>query len=219
MQAPSFLASTMDELQKIDWRGALYGCYLLNDLTLEALQAAREIYRGLDLTLEHMNVWQRRLEEVRSPSEAVDYLSMLLEQFWQWRNESTDKYAELLLQVKHYIMKHYHNDRLSLQEAADYVNVSPSHLSKVFSQETGQTFIEFLTHTRIRKAMELLQTTHAKSYEIAHQIGYNDAHYFSNLFKRITGMTTTRFRKEAELTGSHKAIEGAGYEQSNWKVK
>ncbi|MNR34343.1 HTH-type transcriptional regulator YesS [compost metagenome] len=68
-------------------------------------------------------------------------------------------------------------------------------MSRVFSQETGQTFIEFLTQIRIRKAMELLKSTSSKSYEIAFLVGYNDPHYFSNLFKRITGMTPKEFRK------------------------
>jgi two-component system response regulator YesN len=50
--------------------------------------------------------------------------------------------------------------------------------------------------------MEFLQTTSAKSYEIAFQVGYNDAHYFSNLFKRITGMTTKEFRKKGNIVQS-----------------
>jgi two-component system response regulator YesN len=66
-----------------------------------------------------------------------------------------------------------------------------------------------LTQTRIQKAMELLLTTHAKSYEVAFLVGYNDAHYFSNLFKRVTGVTTKQFRKNGGLTLE---MKGDGYE-------
>ena len=119
-----------------------------------------------------------------------------------------DKYAGLLNKVKEYMHTNYNKDSISLQDAAEHVNVSPSHLSKVFSQETGQTFIEYLTQIRIRKAMELLKTTSAKSYEIADQVGYNDAHYFSSLFKRVTGMTTTEFRKNGLSKGYITGLEG-----------
>jgi two-component system response regulator YesN len=107
-----------------------------------------------------------------------------------------ERYGELLAKAKQFIKDHYGEDTLTLQEVAEHVNVSPSHLSKVFSQETGQTFIEYLTQIRMRAAMELLRTSAAKSYEIAYQIGYNDAHYFSSLFKRVTGMTTREYRKQ-----------------------
>jgi two-component system response regulator YesN len=106
-----------------------------------------------------------------------------------------DKYSDMLIKVKDFIQSRYDQDSISLQDAADYVKVSPSHLSKVFSQETGQTFIEYLTQIRIGKAKELLKATTRRSYEIAHLVGYSDAHYFSNLFKRITGQTTREFRK------------------------
>ncbi|MNR26601.1 Arabinose operon regulatory protein [compost metagenome] len=101
----------------------------------------------------------------------------------------------MITKVKEYIQLNFEKDNFSLQDAAQYVNLSPNYLSRVFSQETSQTFIEYLTQIRIRKAMDLLKSTSAKSYEIAFLVGYNDPHYFSNLFKRLTGMTPKEFRK------------------------
>ncbi|ANY67235.1 hypothetical protein BBD42_12725 [Paenibacillus sp. BIHB 4019] len=211
----AFVASFAAGLQQLDWRGAFYGYYLLNDLTIEAVHIAKSIQRNPDMPKEQLDKLQRAMSEVRSQEDACCYLQTLLAQFWQWRAGAADKYAEMLSQVKDYILKHYGDDHLSLNDAAEHVRVSPSHLSKVFSQETGQTFIEFLTHTRIRKAMELLQASNAKSYEIAHQVGYNDAHYFSNLFKRVTGMTTTQFRKQQEQDGSAQTAEGVHHHASS----
>ncbi|WP_341279596.1 response regulator [Paenibacillus sp. FSL H8-0537] len=210
----AFVASFAAGLQQLDWRGAFYGYYLLNDLTIEAVHIAKSIQRNPDMPKEQLDKLQLAMSEVRSQEDACCYLQTLLAQFWQWRAGAADKYAEMLSQVKDYILKHYGDDHLSLNDAAEHVRVSPSHLSKVFSQETGQTFIEFLTHTRIRKAMELLQASNAKSYEIAHQVGYNDAHYFSNLFKRVTGMTTTQFRKQQEQGGSSPAAGGVYHHAS-----
>ncbi|NOV03633.1 response regulator transcription factor [Paenibacillus planticolens] len=198
-KAESFVRSFASVLQHTDWQSSLIGYYILNDLTLEVFRSARDSYPNIanfDMTLD---VMQNAIEAIRSWEESCAYLIRLSEQYWQWRAGASDKYGDMLIKVKKYIHDHYDKDYFSLQDAADHVNLSPGHLSKVFSQEIGQTFIEYLTQTRIRKAMELLQTTQSKSYEIAFLVGYNDAHYFSNLFKRVTGMTTKQFRKTGQL--------------------
>lgn len=188
--------SLAEGLRKTDWRSDLYGFYLLSDLTLEAFQTAKSLYRNLDGMEEALQRFQQAIGDVASWEDASRYLTLLAEQFWKWRSGAADRYGDMLEQAKQFILRHYGQDRLALQDVADHVCVSASHLSKVFSQETGQTFIEFLTQARIRRAIELLQTTNLKSYEIAHQVGYSDPHYFSNLFKKITGMTTKDFRKQ-----------------------
>jgi two-component system response regulator YesN len=87
---------------------------------------------------------------------------------------------------------------LSLNEAAGQVNLSPSHFSTVFSQETGQTFKEYLTEVRIKRAKELLRSTTLKSFEISYQIGYSDPHYFSYVFRKHTGLSPTEYRQQAQ---------------------
>ncbi|MFC5529796.1 response regulator [Cohnella yongneupensis] len=201
--------SLSEGLRKVDWRSDLYGFYMLNDLTLEVFQTAKSMYRNLDGAEASLQRFQQMIGDIASWEDASRYLAKLAEQFWQWRNGAADRYADMLEQAKTYILRNFGQDRLSLQDVADHVCVSASHLSKVFSQETGQTFIEFLTHARIRRAMELLQTTSDKSYEIAHQVGYSDAHYFSNLFKKVTGMTTKDFRKQGRTDAASADWEGA----------
>jgi two-component system response regulator YesN len=198
----SFVKEFANDLKDIRWDSSPIGYYILNDLTLEVFRSAKDMYRHWEATEETLKQLQQLIGAVHSLQEACEYLIKLTEQFWSWRSRTNDKYWDMLMKVKNYIHSNYDKDTISLQDAAEHVNVSASHLSKVFSQETGQTFIEYLTQTRIRKAMEFLQTTSAKSYEIAFQVGYNDAHYFSNLFKRITGMTTKEFRKKGNIVQS-----------------
>ena len=83
-----------------------------------------------------------------------------------------------------------------LQDVAGEVGMSQSHFSTVFSQETGLTFTQYLTALRIGKAKELLSATAMRSSEIAFAVGYNDAHYFSYMFKKQTGMTPSEYRRE-----------------------
>ncbi|WEK54207.1 MAG: response regulator [Candidatus Cohnella colombiensis] len=195
-QADTHIRQFAKDMMAIEWKTSLYGYYLLNDLTIEVIRAARSIYRNADASGNTVQSFQKDIHSIRSWEEAFEYLKKLAEKIWQWRSESADKYGEMLEKVKAFVRSNYGNEKLSLQDAAEHVCVSPNHLSKVFSQETGQTFIEFIMETRIRKAMELLHSTNARSYEIAYQVGYQDPHYFSNLFKRITGMNIREFRKQ-----------------------
>lgn len=208
-EADTFVKSYVAGMSRHDWATSPIGYYILNDLTIEVLHAAKETFRNIGSHEEALERFQAGIGAVRTQEDACSYLISLAEQYWKWRAEGADKYGELIVKVKEYIAENYDKEYISLQSASEYVRLSPSHLSKVFSQETGQTFIEYLTQTRIHKAMELLLTTHAKSYEVAFKVGYNDAHYFSNLFKRVTGMTTKQFRKNGGLTLS---MKGDGYE-------
>ncbi len=94
-----------------------------------------------------------------------------------------------------FLSKRFADPNLMLQDVASEVGISQSHFSTVFAQETGITFTQYLTGLRIAKAKELLEATQMRSSEIAFQVGYNDAHYFSYLFKKHTGMTPSDWRK------------------------
>ena len=94
-----------------------------------------------------------------------------------------------------YLSKNFTNPNLMLQDVAREVGISQSHFSTVFAQETGITFTQYLTGLRMSKAKELLEATPMRSSEVAFQVGYNDAHYFSYLFKKHTGMTPSEYRR------------------------
>ncbi|TYP74517.1 response regulator [Paenibacillus methanolicus] len=192
----TFVRDFARELQPLHWTASSYGFYLLNDLTLEAFRAAQQTFRtGFDPS-DGIGRLQQAIKQVATWEDCVQYLCGLLRELWRWRAEAADKYGDIIKSVKDYIVGQYNNDQLSLKVIAQHVRISPSHLSKVFSQETGQTLTEYLTQVRIGKAMELLKTTRRKSFEIAFDVGYNDPHYFSNLFKKITGMTTKEYRNQ-----------------------
>ena len=101
----------------------------------------------------------------------------------------------VLDQAVNFINEHYMDEEISLNKAAHVANVSANHFSALFSQNMGQTFIEYLTTLRMNKAKELLRCTSRRSSEIAGDVGYKDAHYFSYLFKKTQGMTPSEYRK------------------------
>ncbi|WP_029233275.1 response regulator transcription factor [Butyrivibrio sp. VCB2006] len=114
-------------------------------------------------------------------------------------NNYSGKYHDMVKESLAYIEEHYSEDELSLNTLAAHVNFSPNHLSAVFKQETGQPFIKYLTDFRMEKAKELLCTTAKKSNEIGLMVGYKDPHYFSYLFKKTQGVTTTQYRSGMQM--------------------
>lgn len=94
-----------------------------------------------------------------------------------------------------YINSHYADCDLSLQEICEKLAISVSYFSSAFKNYTGMTFVEALTKRRMEKAIELLENTSLKTYEIAEKCGYNDANYFSAIFKRTTKMTPREYAR------------------------
>lgn len=127
--------------------------------------------------------------------ETREYLIKLIGEAIGLRDKSsTHKYGSMLDHAKTYIEENFDKEEISLNTVAASVNISPSHFSTIFSQEMGETFIEYLTNVRMTKAKELLMCSNMKSAEIAYAVGYKDSHYFSYLFKKTQDCTPKEFR-------------------------
>ena len=98
-----------------------------------------------------------------------------------------------------YMAEHFTNSSLMLADVASAVGMSESRFSTVFAQESGKTFTEYLTGLRLARARELLAGTDRKSAQIALDVGYNDAHYFSYLFKKNLGLTPGEYRAQNQI--------------------
>lgn len=107
---------------------------------------------------------------------------------------STNKKRALL--AMDFIEKNHGDPSLSLSEVCLYLNISSSRFSTIFKDETGQTFMEFLTRIRIEKSKVLLENSDLKHYEIAVKVGFSDPQYFSVVFKKITGQSPTEYTKD-----------------------
>lgn len=98
-----------------------------------------------------------------------------------------------------YINAHYCESDISLPDAAKHVMLQKNYLSRLFKNEVGVNFTEYINMQRIRKAQELLSTTHKKSYEIAFEIGFQDESYFSRVFKKQVGISPNEYKKKYDL--------------------
>ena len=104
-----------------------------------------------------------------------------------------EKLGNLVEDAKHYIMENYDRD-ISLDEVSGIVDVSPYYFTRLFKEETGETFLEFLTRIRMERAKELMKDPNISIKDICTQVGYSDPNYFSRIFKKAVGMTPTEYR-------------------------
>ncbi|MTI58643.1 MAG: response regulator [Firmicutes bacterium] len=109
-----------------------------------------------------------------------------------------NKRKELINKMKEYIAKNY-QDGITLSKMAEVFNFSTSHLSNLFYEETGEHFSDYINMLKLKKAKELLKTTNYKIYEIANQLGFNDAFYFSTWFKKLVGVSPTIYKENIKL--------------------
>jgi len=98
--------------------------------------------------------------------------------------------------IEEYIKKNYRNSELSLSLTAKEFYVNPSYLSRVFKENTGMNFIEYVTRVRIEAAMKLLKSTDKKVYQIADEVGISDPKYFSVCFKKTSGLSVSDYRNQ-----------------------
>ncbi len=87
---------------------------------------------------------------------------------------------------------------ISLEMAADFAGVSSFYLSKLFKEEKGETFINFVSDKRLEKSCELLAETELSIKEITAQVGYNDQNYYSRIFKSKYGFSPKEYRKDKQ---------------------
>ncbi len=100
----------------------------------------------------------------------------------------------MIAKVVAYLDQNISSD-LSLESASLVAGVNPFYLSKLFREETGDTFVNYIAEKRMELAKNLLSNTELSIKEITAEIGYNDQNYFSKLFKAKFGISPTDFRK------------------------
>lgn len=138
-----------------------------------------------------------RITQQRSLPKAIcavkEYVAQMLKSLGSMSDSNSKRLA---MRAVDYIEKHYMDPALGLNEVCSYLGVSTSYFSALFKETTGETFMDLLIRTRIQKAQDLLEHTSLKNYEIAERVGYSDPHYFSVVFKKMTGRTPTEYARE-----------------------
>ena len=181
------------------FQATLIGYYLLCDLIVAISRIIEELGGDVQEVIPSLSQKTQLSEIAGSKETFCDGVRLILDTFIGFReSKAAGKYYSMIQKAKQHIKNHFADQDISLHSVASIVNVSPNHFSTIFSQETGETFIEYLTHVRISKSKELLSTTDLRSADIAYEVGFGDPHYFSFIFKKNTGISPREFRAGAK---------------------
>ncbi len=108
---------------------------------------------------------------------------------------SNDSFGRDIEAVIRYISENYARP-ITLEEAAESINLAPTYFSRKFKSVTGSNFRDFVINIRIRQASQMLLTTDDSVTEIAQKCGFNSANYFKDCFRRTVGLSPTQFKKQ-----------------------
>lgn len=110
-------------------------------------------------------------------------------------SSQSSQYKGIVKRSMEYAMEHY-SEKLKVADLAEIVFVTPNYFSKVFKEETGENFTEWLNKYRIEKAKErMMAEPEEKTYQTALEVGFQDYKYFTYIFKKYTGYSPGNYKQ------------------------
>ena len=123
------------------------------------------------------------------------WLSQLGMQVKRQLEQLNDSKSDLTKKARDYVIENV-GKRIMLQDVADYVSLSPNYLSALFKKEYNQNLVEFINETKMEWACTLIREDKYRMYEISYMLGFDNAYYFTKVFKRYTGLTPTEYQRK-----------------------
>jgi two-component system response regulator YesN len=129
-------------------------------------------------------------------------LSQLKEGIKEWVTSLVNRLMEMeashsdpISKAKEWIL-HNLSESITIKKVADHVYLNPTYFCEYFKTQTGETVLSYVTKTRLKRAMELLEKTDLKIYDVSVSVGYQDTKYFSRLFKQWTSQSPSQYREK-----------------------
>lgn len=173
---------------------AIVSAYDKFDYAQEALRAGAVDYLLKPVRTEQLVTLLKKLcAELDADNTSKSIAASTLE------GETTDLYQRsphyvALKRAETYIAENYARG-LTLEQVASHVDMAPTYFSRVFKQEQGCTFIDYLTRIRLEEAKRLLHTTTLSMTDIGYAVGYQGSNYLAEVFKATEGMTPGAYRR------------------------
>ena len=133
------------------------------------------------------------LEQMREETQHVlSELALTLQEAHHKR-----QHTSVIRDMRRLIEEQFANPNMSLDYLSEQFGLNAKYVSKLFKEETGQKFVDFLIDIRIRQAQLLLTTTNCSVQEVADRVGYTSAISFGRVFKKIVGISPSEYREDA----------------------
>ncbi|MFD0679697.1 MULTISPECIES: helix-turn-helix domain-containing protein [unclassified Paenibacillus] len=164
-----------------------------------------QMYReSMELSEELHQVWEQSLPEYNAILEQFDTVAELDARFYDVLNRTAEDmrriresktHYHLIGDMKAYIESHFADPDLSLTSLSDQFELHPNYLSRLFKEEFGEKFIDYLTKMRIEQAKKLLTGTNLTIQDVSVQVGYTLPVSFIRVFKKHVGTTPGDYKK------------------------
>lgn len=161
-------------------------------LPLHSVQALKDYYYIEDIFKKLVNSWNEKLPGYEFITRTL--LQELLIAIYQNLKKQNQNYSTSLKVEK--IIQYMHqniNNRVTLAELSEVVQLAPTYLSRAFKEITGYSVIEFFNKIKIDKAKELIIEGNKRVKEVARTLGFTDEFYFSRIFKKIEGISPSEY--------------------------
>lgn len=114
--------------------------------------------------------------------------------FKEYYSDGKNSRTDNMNKAVSYIVENYSKD-ISIKDVCESIGISESYLARLFKQESGYTFNDYLTNYRIKQACFLLADPQIRVYEVAEKVGYKSQRYFGVVFKKLVGKTPGDFKE------------------------
>ena len=164
------------------------------ELIVLIYQKAYNMNIPADIYIDYSSYLQEiiNLDEEKIQRWAINKIKHIIKMVEEYKQ---NKVSKLIMDAKEYIDKYYSKE-ITLEEVSKVISISPQYFSRLFKEETGYNFIEYLTNIRIDNSKSLIRQSNKTIKEICYEVGYNDPNYFSRLFKKIVGISPTEYQKD-----------------------
>lgn len=160
-------------------------------LSRAALEGGADVEQIFGLNYKYLS----QVNSYKTVEELSNWLSNIMVRFTDCVfNIVNVKHVDTIYKAVDYIKRNYAK-KITLEDVANYVFLSPSYFSKIFKEEVDVSFINYLNNIRIENSKRLLLKEELGMIEISEMTGFEDQSYFSKVFKKITGVTPGKYRQ------------------------
>lgn len=136
-----------------------------------------------------------KIHAFRTVDEIAYWLSEIMDRFTnQVFNHTSTKHTEIIALAKDYVKRNYMN-RITMEEVAAHIYLSPAYFSRVFKEEVGENFNFYLNQVRVDLAKKMLIIGRSSLSDISRSVGYDGQSYFTKVFKKMTGVSPNKYRE------------------------
>ncbi len=159
-------------------------------LSRAALEGGADVEQIFGMNYQYIN----KIHSFSTVDELAFWLSKIITRFTDLVfTLKSVKHADIIYKAIDYINNNF-TKKITLDDVAGAVYLSPAYFSKVFKEQTGSSFTQYLNRLRIEESKTLLRNSSIPLVDIAGMVGYEDQSYFSKVFKKVTGSTPGRYR-------------------------